>query len=163
MMSSIPGSPMLALIPKPTELEALLEAHPYLPGLLFAALCLLLLWLVLLPRLASRRRGKHRPVLDPEQVQSITVGSEALVVDLRTAEAFRTGHIRGSLNVPHRELSDRFTQPDPKARRAMVLVDESDVGAHLALDLLLSRGFQDVHVMQGGLKAWRREGRPLAK
>ena len=49
MMSSIPGSPMLALIPKPTELEALLEAHPYLPGLLFAALCLLLLWLVLLP------------------------------------------------------------------------------------------------------------------
>ena len=154
---------MLALTPKPTELEALLEAHPNTPGLLFAGLCLLLLWLILQPRFASRGRAKNRPVLDPEQVQNITLGPEALVVDLRTAEAFSRGHIRGSLNVPHRELPNRFTQPDPKARRAMILVDENDKGAHLALDLLVSRGFQNVHVMLGGLKAWRREGRPLVK
>ena len=163
MMRSSIGAPMFALAQPPTNLEELTKAYPYAPGVFFAALCLLILWLVLLPRLASRRRAKNRPVLDPEQVQSVTVGSEALVVDLRTAEAFRTGHIRGSLNVPHRDLPNRFTQPDPKARRAMILVDENDKGAHLALDFLLSRGFQDIHVMQGGLKAWRREGRPLAK
>ena len=163
MISSFPGSPMLTLTQSPSSLETFAKDYPYGPGLVFSAACLLLLWLVLLPRMASRRRARNRPVLDPEQVQNVSVGSEALVVDLRTAEAFRTGHIRGSLNVPHRDLPNRFSTPDPKARRAMVLVDENDKGAHLALDFLLSRGFQDVHVMQGGLKAWRREGRPLAK
>jgi rhodanese-related sulfurtransferase len=163
MISSPIGGPMFALTQPPTSLESFTQAYPYGPGLIFAALCLLLLWLVLWPRRASRRRAKNRPVLDPEQVMSVTVGSEALVVDLRTAEAFRTGHIRGALNVPHRDLAARFTTPDPKAKRAMVLVDESDEGAHRALDFLLSRGFQEIYVMQGGLKAWRREGRPLAK
>jgi len=154
---------MLGTAPAPTTLEGWLKAYPQLPGILLAAVCLLVLLLVVLPRIASWRRGKGRPVLDPVQVDELVTGSGALVVDLRSAEAFRSGHIRGCLHVPFGELHQRFVAPDPKARRALVLVDETDELAHQAFDLLTRRGFTWLYVMQGGMKAWRRANRPLAK
>jgi len=147
----------------PTTLEGWLKDYPHLPGILLAAICLLVLLLVVLPRLASWRRGKGRPVLGPVQVDELITGSGALVVDLRTVEAFRTGHIRGCMHVPFAELQGRFAAPDPKARRALILVDETDELAHQAFDLLTRRGFTWIYVMQGGMKAWRRANRPLAR
>ena len=154
---------MLGTTPAPTTLEGWLKAYPHLPGILLAAICLLILLLVVLPRIASWRRGKGRPVLDPVQVDELIMGSGALVVDLRSAESFRTGHIRGCLHVPFSELQQRFTTPDPKASRALILVDETDEISHQAFDLLTRRGFTWLYVMQGGMKAWRRANRPLAK
>ena len=147
----------------PTTLEGWAKAYPFLPGLVFAAVCLLILLLVALPRIASWRRGKGRPVLDPIQVEELLLGSGVLVVDLREPEAFRLGHIRGSLHVPFRELASRFEHPDPNARRALVLVDDTDELSHRAFDQLTARGFDWVYVMQGGMKAWRKASRPIAK
>ncbi len=154
---------MLAATLAPTTLEGWLKAYPYLPGILFALVCLLILFLVLLPRLGSWRRGNGRPVLDPVQVDELITGSGALVVDLRSAEAFRMGHIRGCLHVPFADLQNRFKAPDPKASRALVLVDETDELSHQAFDLLTRRGFSWLYVMKGGMKSWRRANRPIAK
>jgi rhodanese-related sulfurtransferase len=154
---------MSMAIQTPTLLEGTLKDHPYLPGILFAAICLVILFLVVLPRLGSWRRGRHRPVMDPVQVSDLTSGSGALVVDLRSTEAFRSGHIRGSLNVPFKDLATRFAIPDPKANRSLILVDDTDKLSHRAYDLLAARGFDWVYVLKGGLKAWRRANFPIAK
>ena len=154
---------MFAAILVPSTLEGWMKDYPFLPGILLAVVCLLILLVALLPRLASWRRGKGRPVLGPVEVDELIAGSGALVVDLRSAEAFRTGHIRGCLHVPFPELQARFATPDPKARRALILVDETDELAHQAFDLLTRRGFTWIYVMQGGMKAWRRANRPVAR
>ena len=154
---------MIAIAFAPTTLEGWLKAYPYLPGIVIAAVCLLILLLVVLPRMASWGRGRGRPVLDPVQVSELLSGSGALVVDLRNLEAFRSGHIRGSLHVPYDELATRFAAPDAKAHRDMILVDETDALAHHAYDLLAKRGFGGLYVMKGGMKAWRRGNRPIAK
>jgi rhodanese-related sulfurtransferase len=140
-----------------------MKAYPFLPGLVFAALCLLLLLLVATPRLASWKRGKGRPVLDPVQVDELLLGSGILVVDLRDPEAYRRGHIRGSLLVPLPDLPTRFAAPDPTARRALVLVDETDELSHRAFDQLSARGFQWMYVLKGGMRAWRAANRPIAR
>ncbi|HJV49246.1 MAG TPA: rhodanese-like domain-containing protein [Geothrix sp.] len=154
---------MIATINTPTTLEGWMKAYPFLPGALFAALCLVILFIVAFPRIASWKRAKGRPVLDPLQVDELLLGSGALVVDLRQPEVFKTGHIRGCLHVPFPELGARFPAPDPKARRAMILVDETDQISHQAYDLLLARGFNWLYVMKGGMRAWRRASRPMAK
>jgi rhodanese-related sulfurtransferase len=118
---------------------------------------------VVLPRIGSWRRGRGRPVLDPVQVSELITGSGALVVDLRSAEAFQTGHIRGCLHVPFEDLPNRFLAPDPKARRALILVDETDELSHRAFDLLTQRGFSWLYVMKGGMKAWRRANHPTSR
>lgn len=154
---------MLAAALAPATLEGWMKEYPFLPGLGFAAVCLLILLLVASPRLASRRRAKGRPVLDPMQVEELLLGSGALVVDIREPAAFKTGHIRGCMHVPFQELAARFKAPDPQARRALVLVDETDVLSYQALDLLTSRGFTWIYVMRGGMRAWRQASRPIAR
>jgi rhodanese-related sulfurtransferase len=154
---------MLGTMLAPTTLDGWMKAYPFLPGLLFAGVCLLVLFLVVLPRIASWRRGRGRPVLDPVQVDELIIGSGALVVDLRNQEAFKAGHIRGCLHVPFEVLATRFAAPDPKARRAMILVDETDALAHRAFDLLTRRGFSWLYVMKGGMRAWRQAQRPITK
>jgi len=146
-----------------TTLKGWMEAYPFLPGLVFAALCLILLFAVALPRLRSWLRGKDRPVLDPLQVEELLQGPGVLIVDLREEEIYRQGHIRGCLHVPFAQLTQRFQAPDPKARRALVLVDETDALSHRALRILLARGFEWVYVLKGGMRAWREANRPMVK
>lgn len=153
----------LPLLEPPMDWNAWFQTHPHLPGLAIAVTCLLLLGVVLLPRLVSWHRGRHRPVLDPIQLEELLVGPGALVVDLRDPARFRQGHIRGSLNLAWGPFEARFLAPDPQARRAIVLVDETDAVSHQAYALLAARGFQWIYVLKGGLRAWRRANRPLAK
>jgi rhodanese-related sulfurtransferase len=154
---------MIPAVLAPTTLDGLLKDHPSLPGILLAVACLLILFLVVLPRFPSWWRGRGRPVVDPVQVTEMIAGPGALVVDLRSFEAFRTGHIRGSLHVPFVDLARRFAIPDPKAQRSLILVDETDELSHLAFDQLSARGFSWIYVLKGGLKAWRRANFPIAK
>lgn len=154
---------MIAAVLAPATLEGWMKEYPYLPGIILAVVCLLILVVVVLPRVASWGRGRGRPILDPVQVSELVSGSGALVVDLRSAEAFRSGHIRGCMHVPYKDLATRFAAPDPKARRSLILVDETDELSHQAFDLLASRGFSGLYVMKGGMKAWRRSNRPIAK
>ncbi len=153
----------LILREPPSAWNDWLQAHPQAPGLILAGLCLVLFAFVGLPRFLSWRRGRHRPVLDPLQLEELLLGPGALVLDLRDPAAFRRGHIRGSLNLTWGQLQGRYLAPDPTARRALVLVDETDALAHQAYDLLRSRGFDWLYVLKGGLRAWRDASRPLAK
>lgn len=154
---------MIAVLFADPSLEAWLKANPRWPGFLLALVCILLLLPMVLPRLASWHRGRKRPVLEPVQVEELLLGPGALVVDLRSPAEYRSGHIRGSLHVPFPELAHRFSAPDTKAKRAMILVDETDALAHQAYDLLTRRGFDWLYVLKGGMRAWRRANRPVAR
>ena len=154
---------MTAIAHLPATLESWMKDYPFLPGAVFAALCLVLMVVVAWPRIRSWHRGKGRPVLDPLQLEELLLGPGALPVDLRDAEAFRRGHIRGSLHAPFADLARRFEIPDPNAKRVLVLIDETDALSHRAYDLLTAKGFTWIYVLKGGLGAWRRERRPLVK
>jgi len=147
----------------PPTLEAGVQHGVYLPGLQVAAICLVLLLLVALPAIASWRRAWGRRVLEPAAVESLLLGAGALVVDLREAKDFRTGHIRGCLQVPFSNLPTQLLAPDSKETRSLILVDETDALSHRAYDLLVRRGFGGIYVMKGGMRAWRRANRPIAK
>jgi rhodanese-related sulfurtransferase len=151
-----------AALAQPT-LEGGIQHGVYLPGLLVAGACLLVLLLVALPAIASWHRGRGRPVLGPSAAESLLLGAGALVVDLREEKAFRRGHIRGCMHVPLGEVATRFEQPDPRATRPLILVDETDRVSHRVYALLIQRGFSGIYVLKGGMRAWRRASRPVAK
>lgn len=154
---------MIAIAFAPTLLETWIKDQPYLPGYLLAGICIAILLIRGLVRYFSRRADEGRPVLDPLQVEDLLSGIGALVVDLRDPEAFRAGHIRGSLHVPFSQLTTRFAQPNPTANRAMILVGTNDDMARKAYDQLASRRFTMVYILKGGMRAWRKANLPLAK
>jgi len=153
----------LLLLEPPAEWIQWIQTHPRVPGLVFAGLSLVALLGVALPRIQSWRRGRHRPVLDPLQLEELLLGPGVLVLDLREPADFRGGHIRGAMNLSLDQLATRFQAPDSAAKRAIVLVDETDEASHLALDLLRGRGFDWLYVLKGGMRAWRARSRPVVK
>jgi hydroxyacylglutathione hydrolase len=110
------------------------------------------------PALGDRARP---PALGPAQVRAL--GAGALVLDVRSAAAFGTGHVPGSINVG---LSGQFaswagTLLPADARLVIVAEDEEQVDEAA---LRLSRvGLENVAgYLEGGVAAWDRAGMPLA-
>jgi rhodanese-related sulfurtransferase len=91
------------------------------------------------------------------------INKSALVVDVRSAEAFKSGHIVNSRNVPLANLS---SDPDTlKKQKAKVVLAVCDTGmdAGKAAGLLRKAGFEKTFSLRGGLRAWQAENLPLAK
>lgn len=122
---------------------------------LFAALASggLLLW----PRLSGGQTG----VTPQEAVQMIN-RERALVIDVCEPAEYAAGHVTGSRNVPLGQLSGAKELPGDKAR-PLVLVCASGMRASRAAKLLAQQGHQKVHVLAGGMKAWREAQLPVEK
>jgi rhodanese-related sulfurtransferase len=81
------------------------------------------------------------------------------VLDLRERAAYEGGHIFRATNLPRRLLEFRLFQLVTAKRTPIVLCDADGRLAALALPAVRAMGFTDVRVLDGGLEAWRREGR----
>lgn len=125
------------------------------------ALALLAL-VIFLPRLvAGLRRG---PAIDVQQLHArLDADEELLLLDVRTAEecAGQLGVLPQALNVPLQELDQRMHQIVEWAEKPIAIIGSSDTGSTKAARILASNGFADVHVVNGGMTAWRKAGLPV--
>lgn len=91
----------------------------------------------------------------------------ALLVDSRSAEDYRSGHLAGATSLPFASLSTQladFKQAVPFERTLITYC--SGYGCPDSFDLgvrLLEEGYQDVMVYEGGYPEWRDAGRPVEK
>jgi len=85
-----------------------------------------------------------------------------ILIDARTSEEFAEGHVPGAINVPVAELSD-FAQQHRDAPKDFVVTMCGSTGrGEKAASILNSHGMANIQVMNGGLKAWREAGFPVA-
>ena len=118
-------------------------------------------WLMDLP--SNRRAKRGGPTLEPRQVEELMSGSGPVIIDLRPPQVFsaKPGHIRGAANIPLAFLPREIEKFDPREKRPIVLVDDTDELSHRAFLLLKAKGFGWVYVLKGGMKAWKRAGMPM--
>ena len=97
------------------------------------------------------------------------LGSCAVLVDVREPEEWQHGHINGSVQAP-RGLLEFFADPtsprhkdqlDPSGR--VIVVCASGARASLAALTLKTMGYQDVAILDGGLKGWAEAGLPVGE
>lgn len=81
-----------------------------------------------------------------------------VVIDVRTPQEFRAGHIRGAISVPlgqeHQVIQKWAVDTD------VVLICKTGHRSQAAGATLLEAGFQRVSHLKGGLDGWRRAGKP---
>jgi len=82
----------------------------------------------------------------------------ALLVDVRSASEFASGHVPGAINIPMDQIEVRL--PDLGPNLPLVLVCQSDQRARMTAHLLAPCR-SHITVLEGGTKAWAQAGLPL--
>lgn len=82
------------------------------------------------------------------------VSNGAIIIDVRTAEEFRSGHIHGSLNIPLNELSSKLNKI--KKDRCIITCCASGMRSASAKAVLKSKGYAEVYNGGGWAKLQNR-------
>jgi rhodanese-related sulfurtransferase len=89
------------------------------------------------------------------------INNDAVVIDLRSVDAFAKGHIVSARNIPSDELESRLTSLESIKARPVVAVCESGISSTKAVNTLKMAGFESVYGLQGGMTAWGSAGLPV--
>lgn len=106
-------------------------------------------------------RGGARS-LSNTAVTNLINDKDAVVVDIRPANEFRTGHITGSINIPSATLKDSTATLEKHKSVPIILVCKTGMTAGTSAKELIKSGF-DVYKLQGGITEWQNASLPLVK
>ena len=108
-------------------------------------------------------------IVTPEAAAEELTSGAAVAVDVREPEEWQHGHIDGSVAAP-RGLLEFFADPTtPRHKDALdptrrtIVVCASGARASLAALTLKTMGYQNVAVLDGGLKGWINAGLPTTE
>lgn len=115
--------------------------------------------LVLLARLEWRNYQNRIPRLSPLALGPF-VNSGGVLIDLRSQEDFRRGHINGASNHPaeHFQLGTFHVAKD----KSLLLYNGDGYGLETIVAQLLGAGYR-VSLLDGGLNSWTAENLPLQR
>ena len=86
-----------------------------------------------------------------------------VVLDVRSPDLFRRGHVRGAVNLPHARISERTLEPyGPETLFVVYCAGPHCNGADRAALRLASLG-RPVKKMIGGITGWKDEGFSLTR
>jgi rhodanese-related sulfurtransferase len=114
----------------------------------------LLLWPVLM------RRG--RGLSAPDATQLIN-RRNAVVIDLRSAAEYGSGHLPQSRHLEFSELQAKVGQVARNKNTPVLLVCQTGQRSPKAQNVLQEAGYAEVFTLQGGVNAWQQAGMPVVK
>jgi rhodanese-related sulfurtransferase len=117
---------------------------------------------LLLVLLSCHNQAQKKEELPPRQYAEALTKSDVQLLDCRTAEEYRSGHLEGALQA---DWTDRAqfverTRHLDKDRPVYVYCLSGGRSA-AAADHLRKQGYKDVVNMAGGINAWKRENLPV--
>ena len=127
---------------------------------LFLVTCLsgaMLLW----PLVGGRLSGVKEASI-AEALQLIN-HKNALILDVREENEFKTGHIMNSRLIPLGKLKERIGELERYREQPIVVVCRSGQRTNAACVLLGKQGFSLVYNLAGGILAWQKANLPLKK
>lgn len=81
-----------------------------------------------------------------------------MILDVRTAQEYRSGHLSGSINLDFRSASfaDELARLDRS--KPYLVYCRTGVRSARTAALMKSLGFREIYDMAGGIAGWQREG-----
>lgn len=94
----------------------------------------------------------------PEWLMNEMKNSSVSIVDLRSAEAYKSGHIPGSVNIALKELPEKYMDELPLKDGTVVCLCNGSVQSAYAIMFLYGEGYRKVYNLSGGFSRWVRDG-----
>ncbi|MBT8422164.1 MAG: rhodanese-like domain-containing protein [Gammaproteobacteria bacterium] len=109
-----------------------------------------------------RAAGQGRFNISPDQAVRL-MNSGAAVFDVRSPEAYMTGHLAGAKNLPVDDIAAQAESYKRFRNKPVIAYCEKTMSSQRAVARLRQAGFEQVFNLRGGLAAWREEHLPLQK
>ena len=109
------------------------------------------------------RRGMGGAWVSTLQATQMMNREDALVIDVRDADAYAKGHILGAKSIPLVELGRRAADLQKHKAKAVIVSCQNGDRSASAAATLRQNGFARVHPLNGGFAAWQQAGLPVEK
>lgn len=123
---------------------------------------LLSVFMLLLYAFIWREGSKGGKTITYHELTRLINADQAVVLDVRDAREFESGHIAGAINIPFNKIKARVSELESRKDRLIVVVDK--IGQHsgsVGRDLG-KQGF-NVQRLNGGMSEWLNEKLPTVK
>ncbi|MDP8051967.1 rhodanese-like domain-containing protein [Pasteurella atlantica] len=103
-------------------------------------------------------------IINNAQLTHLINKEEGVVLDLRSDDEFKAGHIIESIHILPSDIKGKNTQRIEKYKACpVILVCATGVTASTSAAILTKQGFEKVYVLKEGISAWSAEKLPLIK
>ena len=109
-----------------------------------------------------RTRNENVSAVSPQDVVRL-MNQGALVIDLRPADAFATGHVAGAKQMSGEQILKAGDTLKKQKEKVLVVYDDTGSLGAAAVRQLAAQGFTKAFNLRGGLAAWRNENLPLTR
>jgi rhodanese-related sulfurtransferase len=108
-------------------------------------------------------QGAAATGISPTEAVQCMNRDKGVVIDVCSAAEFAQAHVKGAVNVPLDELEARLTSTVKNKSTPLILVCAAGSRSKRAQAMAQKLGYEKVHSLQGGLKAWKEANLPVAK
>ena len=88
---------------------------------------------------------------------------DIIILDLRSEEAFKKGHIEGSVQVNIQELPEQAFWLISDTKKEVVVTCNGSIQSAMAVMYLKTAGYKRVFNLSGGISSWERQEKPLVQ
>ncbi|MDZ7645288.1 MAG: rhodanese-like domain-containing protein [Woeseiaceae bacterium] len=107
-----------------------------------------------------QRKARGVTSVEPQDAVGL-INADAVVIDLRSREAFERGHIVNAKNIPYDELTARTDQLEKYGDKPIVAVCDAGTVSTRIVGKLRKSGAENIYGLRGGINAWSQASLPL--
>lgn len=79
------------------------------------------------------------------------VAQGAILLDVRSNQEYKEGHLQGAINIPDYELKNRIQKEMPKKNQSIVIYCQYGGRSRNAYNMMKNMGYTNIYNLSGGL------------
>jgi rhodanese-related sulfurtransferase len=105
--------------------------------------------------------GQTKNDIELDEFEKKMASEKYLLVDVRTAEEFAEGHIKGAINIDYLAENFSIEIQELELESPVLLYCRSGNRSSKAMKTMKELGFKEVYNLEGGIKGWISENNPV--
>lgn len=106
-------------------------------------------------KLNSSKNDRVTNVTTSEAHKLISSKKNLVILDVRTNEEYKSGHIKNSILIPSTELDLNIEQISKFKENPVLVYCRTGRRSKDAVDILVKNGFKEIYHMNQGISAWK--------
>ena len=105
--------------------------------------------------------GQTKNDIELDEFEKKMASEKYLLVDVRTAEEFSEGHIKGAINIDYLAENFSIEIQELELESPVLLYCRSGNRSSKAMKIMNELGFKEVYNLEGGIKGWISSNNPV--